>query len=121
MRSFHHGLCFIFLSCLLNGCSKQNTENTQLIQQGEESETQCYQMFTALQTLDEATFRTYQQQFSIINNNYEIYKKNQSLIDKDAAEIITMGLNNKTDVVCARVRNAVFLSMAKRANELNKL
>jgi len=78
-------------------------------------------MFTALKSLDNPTFKKYQQQFSVINNNYEVYKKNQSLIDGNSAEIIRLELNNKVDVVCARVRSAVFTSMAKRANELNKL
>lgn len=124
MRSFHYGLCLIFFSFLITGCTKQNTAVTQRAGQAQQvkgKELQCYQMFTALQSLDKATFKTYQQQFSIINTNYEIYKKNQSLIDTNSAEIIGLELNNKIDVVCARVRSAVFASMAKRANELNKL
>lgn len=121
MRSFHYGLCLILFSFSLIGCTKQNTKDTQQSQQGKGKELQCYQMFSALQSLDAGTFKTYQKQFSIINNSYEIYKKNQSLIDSNAAEIISLELNNKIEVVCARVRSAVFTSMSKRANELNKL
>ncbi|YCH50907.1 hypothetical protein M1D91_18060 [Enterobacter sp. SA197] len=108
-------------ACVLAGCTKPKPASTTLAQQEKQKELQCYQMFTALKTLDHATFRRYQQQFSIINSNYEVYKKNQAFIKGDAAEIISMELNNKVDLVCARVRSAVFTSMATRANELNKL
>ena len=121
MRSFHYGLCLILFSCVLVGCTKPRQVGTSQVAQEKQKELQCYQMFTALQSLDNLTFKKYQQQFSVINNNYEVYKKNQSLIDGNSAEIIKLELNNKVDVVCARVRSAVFTSMAKRANELNKL
>lgn len=121
MRSFHYGLCVIFFSFLFTGCAKQNVANISPSQQGKGNELQCYQMFTALQSLDRNTFKTYQKQFSVINSSYEVYKKNQTLIDNNSSEIIRLELNNKIDVVCARVRSAVFASMAKRANELNKL
>ncbi|GJL36972.1 hypothetical protein TUM17576_37920 [Enterobacter hormaechei] len=78
-------------------------------------------MFTALKSLDNASFKKFQHQFSVINNNYAIYKKNQALIEGDSAEIIKLELNDKVDIVCARVRSAVFANMSKRANELNKL
>lgn len=121
MRSYHYGLCLIMCTCLLAGCAKPRQVGTAQVAQEKKKELQCYQMFTALKSLDNPTFKKYQQQFSVINNNYEVYKKNQSLIDGNSAEIIRLELNNKVDVVCARVRSAVFTSMAKRANELNKL
>lgn len=121
MRSSHAGLLIMSLSLLLVGCSGTRTSESLSSTSGKQKETQCYQMFTSLKSLDNASFKKFQHQFSIINNNYAIYKKNKSLIDSNSAEIIKLELNDKVDIVCARVRSAVFASMSKRANELNKL
>lgn len=121
MRSSHVGFIIMTLALLLVGCSGKKSSPPLTSTLGKQSEVQCYQMFTALKSLDNASFKKYQQQFSIINNNYAIYKKNQSLIDGNSSEIIRLELNNKVDIVCARVRSAVFANMSRRANELNKL
>lgn len=120
MRSSHVGL-IMTLSLLLVGCSGTKTPEPLPLTLGKQKETQCYQMFTALKLLDNASFKKFQHQFSVINNNYAIYKKNQSFIEGNSAEIIKLELNDKVDVVCARVRSAVFANMSKRENELNKL
>lgn len=121
MRSSCYGLGTLCIVLLLSGCTKSTFSRTTPGTQQKPGEQQCYQMFSALKTLDNASFKRFQQQFSIINHNYEVYKKNQALIDNDSAEIIKLELNEKVDVVCARVRSAVFASMAKRASDLNKL
>lgn len=121
MRSSHVGLLIMTLSLLLVGCSGTKSSESLPSTQGKQQDVQCYQMFTALKSLDNISFKKYQQQFSIINNNYAIYKKNQSLIDGNSAEIIMLGINDKVGIVCARVRSAVFANMSRRANELNKL
>lgn len=121
MRSSHVGLLIMTLSLLLAGCSGKKSSEPLPSTLGKQQGVQCYQMFTALKSLDNASFKKYQQQFSVINNNYAIYKKNQTLIDGNSAEIIKLELNDKVDIVCARVRSAVFANMSRRANELNKL
>lgn len=121
MRSSHAGLLIMTLSLLLAGCSGKKSPELLPAALEKQQDAQCYQMFTALKSLDNASFKKYQQQFSVINNNYAIYKKNQSLIDGNSAEIIKLELNDKVDIVCARVRSAVFANMSRRANELNKL
>lgn len=121
MRAFHYGLCLILFSCELTGCARNKQAGTPQVPQEKHKELQWVQTVTAPHSLDNPTFKKYQQQFSIINNNYEIYKKNQSLIEGNSAEIIKLELNNKINVECARDRSAVFTSMVKRANELNKL
>ncbi|SCC30173.1 hypothetical protein GA0061071_11236 [Kosakonia oryzendophytica] len=81
----------------------------------------CYDLLTALKGLDNATFQIYQQQFSTINKSYEVYKRNEKNIDKNSAEIMKLEIDNKINVVCSRVRSAVFTDMSRRANELNQL
>ncbi|AGN85399.1 hypothetical protein BK797_17405 [Kosakonia sacchari] len=82
---------------------------------------QCYEWLTALKGLDKSAFQTYTQQFKTINNSYEVYKKNQPIIDKNAAEIMKTEIDNKVEVVCSRVRSAVFANMSSRANTLKQL
>lgn len=88
---------------------------------GKQKESQYYQVVMSLKSLDNASFKKFQYQFSVINNNYAIYKKNQGIIEGNSAEIIKLELNDKVDIVCVRVRSAVFATISKRANELNKL
>lgn len=121
MRSSHIGKIIMTLSLLLVGCSGTKSPEHLSSSLGKDNEVQCYQIFTALKALDNASFIKFQKQFSVINNNYAVYKKNQPLIDGNSAEIIKLELNNKVDIVCARVRSAVFASMSRRAHELNKL
>ena len=121
MRSCHIRVCLYVFALFLTGCTTSKSPIIGQNIQNKQKEQQCFQMFSALKTLDNKTFKLYQHQFSVINENYEIYKKNQSLIDGNSAEIMRIELNNKVDVVCARVRSAMFSSMSKRANELNKL
>ena len=90
MRSSHVRLIIMTLALLLAGCSAKKSSIPLTSISGKQNEVQCYQMFTALKSLDNASFKKYQQQFSVINNNYAIYKKNQSLIDGNSSEIFKL-------------------------------
>ncbi|MDF2625741.1 MAG: hypothetical protein K0S62_3512 [Kosakonia cowanii] len=121
-RSSISYLCLSFcLSLTLTGCVKSKAPA--LVQDApQKQETQqCYELLTALQGLDKRAFETYKQQFTTLNQSYEVYKKNQPIIDNNSAEIMKTEIDNKIEVVCSRVRSAVFVNMSRRANALKQL
>ncbi|WLI76394.1 hypothetical protein Q5705_17685 [Kosakonia sp. H02] len=115
-------LCISFcLPFLLTGCVKSKAPAVVLDAPQKQQTQQCYELLTALKGLDNSAFETYKQQFSTINQSYEVYKKNQPIIDNNSAEIMKTEIDNKIEVVCSRVRSAVFTNMSRRANSLKQL
>ncbi|MCZ3383736.1 MULTISPECIES: hypothetical protein [Enterobacteriaceae] len=121
-RSQLYLLCVsLLLSFALTGCVKSTVPSVVKDSPQKQQAQQCYEWLTALKGLDKSAFQTYTQQFKTINNSYEVYKKNQPIIDKNAAEIMKTEIDNKVEVVCSRVRSAVFANMSSRANTLKQL
>ncbi|WP_240528452.1 hypothetical protein [Kosakonia sacchari] len=121
-RSQLYLLCVsLLLPFALTGCVKSTVPSVVKDSPQKQQAQQCYEWLTALKGLDKSAFQTYTQQFKTINNSYEVYKKNQPIIDKNAAEIMKTEIDNKVEVVCSRVRSAVFANMSSRANTLKQL
>lgn len=121
-RSQLYLLCVsLLLSFALTGCVKSTVPSVVKDSPQKQQAQQCYEWLTALKGLDKSAFQIYTQQFKTINNSYEVYKKNQPIIDKNAAEIMKTEIDNKVEVVCSRVRSAVFANMSSRANTLKQL
>lgn len=85
------------------------------------SEQSCINEFKALKNIDPASYEIYQQQFSKVNQAYEVYRTNSLNVNKDSKEILGMQLNNKLKLICARVKDASFKNMEKRSQEINSL
>jgi hypothetical protein len=85
------------------------------------SEQSCVNEFKALKNIDPTSYDIYQQQFSKVNQAYEVYRTNSPNINKDSKDILGMELNNKIKLICARVKDASFKNMEKRSQEINKL
>lgn len=121
-RSHSYLLCLSFcLSFTLTGCVKSTVPSAVKDAPQKQQAQQCYELLTALKDLDNSAFETYQQQFNTINKSYEVYKKNRPIIDKNSAEIMKSEIDSKIEVVCSRVRSAVFTNMSSRANVLKQL
>ena len=121
-RSQLYLLCVsLLLPFALTGCVKSTVPSVVKDSPQKQQAQQCYEWLTALKVLDKSSFQIYTQQFKTINNSYEVYKKNQPIIDKNAAEIMKTEIDNKVEVVCSRVRSAVFANMSSRANTLKQL
>ncbi|MEN0584862.1 MULTISPECIES: hypothetical protein [unclassified Kosakonia] len=121
-RSQLYLLCVsLLLPFALTGCVKSTVPSVVKDSPQKQQAQQCYEWLTALKGLDKSAFQTYTQQFKTINNSYEVYKRNQPIIDKNAAEIMKTEIDNKVEVVCSRVRSAVFANMSSRANTLKQL
>ncbi|RCW98092.1 MULTISPECIES: hypothetical protein [Kosakonia] len=121
-RSQLYLLCVsLLLPFALTGCVKSTVPSVVKDSPQKQQAQQCYEWLTALKGLDKSAFQIYTQQFKTINNSYEVYKKNQPIIDKNAAEIMKTEIDNKVEVVCSRVRSAVFANMSSRANTLKQL
>lgn len=85
------------------------------------SEQSCINEFKALKNIDPASYEIYQQQFSKVNQAYEVYRTNSLNINKDSKDILGMELSNKIKLICARVKDASFKNMEKRSQEINNL
>ena len=121
-RSQLYLLCVsLLLPFALTGCVKSTVPSVVKDSPQKQQAQQCYEWLTALKGLDKSAFQIYTQQFKTINNSYEVYKKNQPIIDKNAADIMKTEIDNKVEVVCSRVRSAVFANMSSRANTLKQL
>ena len=121
-RSQLYLLCVsLLLPFALTGCVKSTVPSVVKDSPQKQQAQQCYEWLTALKGLDKSAYQIYTQQFKTINNSYEVNKKNQPIIDKNAAEIMKTEIDNKVEVVCSRVRSAVFANMSSRANTLKQL
>lgn len=114
------------LACLtiltLAGCSSNNKPPTQkAITVENRAQNICINEFKALQSLSATDYDLYQKQFSQLTKYYNIYKSNKEIVNKDAQEILSIELNAKLKLICARVRGAAFHAMDKRSQEVNKL
>ena len=121
-RSHSYLLCLSFvLPFTLAGCVKTTVPSVVKDAPQKQQTQQCYELLTALKGLDNSAFETYKQQFNTINKSYEVYKRNRPIIDKNSAEIMKTEIDSKIEVVCSRVRSAVFTNMSSRANALKQL
>lgn len=107
---------------LLAGCSAPNTLPAKKETSPNTSKQNiCLNEFKALQHLSKSDYEVYQQQFNQLNKTYDVYKNNKEVINKDSKEILNIELNAKLTLICARVKNAVFINMDKRSQEINNI
>lgn len=111
----------IFLLLLVSISSGCNNKVFPVQQQSGTGNQACLKEFTALSSLDKGAYDLYSKQFAEINKNYAIYKSQSNNLNKDAKEVMSLELDTKLQVICARVKNAAFHSMQRRAVDLNKI
>lgn len=109
-------MCIFF--CISTGCSTKSA----LVQRPDKpGSNACLSEFTALKSLDKASYDLYSKQFAEINKSYATYKSQGDKLNKDAKEILGLEIDSKLQLICARVKNSAFRSMQDRSLELNKL
>lgn len=86
-----------------------------------EKNASCMNEFAALQHIDPENYQYYLTQFKELNDAYQVYKQNANLMNKDAKEMLGLELDNKLQLVCARIKSAGFQNMTKRAQDINKI
>ncbi|MBB6115050.1 hypothetical protein [Rahnella sp. Larv3_ips] len=118
MRIIWKSSFLLLLMVVVTGCTNKVLP---VQQQTGPSNKACLKEFEALGDLDPIGYDLYAKQFAEINKNYATYKSQGNNVNKDAKEILSLELDAKLQLVCARVKNSVFHSMQKRSVELNSI
>jgi len=119
-------LLILSVPVLLAGCGTSSVKPNRVAERAPISgahtaNNRCVDDFAVLKEVNPAKFKTYQGQFNSINLNYEFYKNNAARMDKDQKELMTMELNSKLHLVCARVKNADYSEIQKKINLVSAL
>ena len=121
MRISSAGTAIVSVAFLLSGCATAPSGVTASKPEKINREERCYQEFAALKKLDPAAYEKYRDQFQAINENYDIYKDNEPLIDGSSSEVMLTEINKSLSLVCVRIKSAVYSNMMNRADVLSNL
>jgi len=121
MRISSAGTAVIFIVLSLSGCSSSPSASTAQKPEKSNREERCYQEFAALKKLDSAAYEKYRDQFHVINENYDVYKENELLVDGSSSEVMLTEISKTLSLVCMRIKNAVYSNMMNRVDALGNL
>lgn len=121
MRFHLSGAAALLATLILTGCNTISPARVSEEPEARNQEEKCYQEFSALKNLDPATYEKYREQMNAIDENFRIYKSNETLIDENASEIMLTEVKKMLSLVCVRINSAVYSNMRTRAQSLNKL
>ena len=116
---------FLCAASMLTACSTNNKKagpiaNSTVLKNKTESK-QCVDNFDLLRKLNYDAFNVYKAQFDQINLNYDYFKGNQSLMEADPKELITITLNDKLNMICERVKSQTFVEIRKKMQTVSKI
>lgn len=118
---FHFCSALLFTVFILAGCHAISPVHIENEPEARSQEEKCYQEFAALKNLDIASYEKYREQMNAIDQSFQIYRSNESLIDQNASEIMLTEVKKMLSLVCVRISNAVYSNMKDRARLLNSL
>ncbi|RQO36975.1 hypothetical protein DBR37_01900 [Herminiimonas sp. KBW02] len=121
MRFSFSGAAILLAAFILMGCNTIPQARIAEAPDARSQEEKCYQDLAALKQLEPETYEKYRQQMHAIDENYRVYKANESLLDENASEVMLTEVRKKLSLVCTRINNAVYTNMRGRAQSLNKL
>ena len=114
----------LMLSTVLMGCTtKAKTESEQqtaaIIKKS--TNDQCVNNFSMVKKLNANDFTVFRGQFDKINDMYSFLEQNRNILDEDPKQLISLELDSKLKMVCARVRNTAFNEVQNKVNYLSRI
>ncbi|WP_339057691.1 hypothetical protein [Candidatus Regiella endosymbiont of Tuberolachnus salignus] len=82
---------------------------------------QCMDNFTLLQKLNPSAYSKYNAQFDKIRNSYSYYQKHRDLLEKDPAELMSLTLKDKLNLICERVKSQTFIELSQRMKVISTI
>ncbi len=112
------------VSTVLGGCStKAKTESEKqtaaIIKKS--TNDQCVNNFAVIKKLNANEFGVFRGQFEQINGMYSFLEQNRNILDNDPKQLISLELDSKLKMVCARVRNTAFNEVQAKVNHLSMI
>lgn len=117
-------ITILMLSTALMGCTtKAKTESEQqtaaIIKKSIND--QCVNNFSMVKKLNANDFAVFRGQFDKINDMYAFLEQNRNILDNDPKQLISLELDSKLKMVCARVRNTAFNEVQNKVNYLSRI
>lgn len=114
-------IAILMLSMMLGGCStkaKMESEQQTAAIIKKSTNDQCVNNFAVVKKLNTNDFGTFRGQFDQINGMYSFLEQNRNILGDDPKQLISLELDSKLKMVCARVRNSAFNEVQAKVNRL---
>lgn len=117
-------IAILVASAVLGGCStkaKVDSEKQTAAIIKKSTNDQCVNNFSMVKKLNENEFGVFRGQFDKINDMYAFLEQNRNILDNDPKQLISLELDSKLKMVCARVRNTAFNEVQNKVNYLSRI
>ncbi|QHB32692.1 hypothetical protein F0T03_11250 [Yersinia canariae] len=117
-------IAILVASAVLGGCStkaKVDSEQQTAAIIKKSTNDQCVNNFSMVKKLNENEFGVFRGQFDKINDMYAFLEQNRNILDNDPKQLISLELDSKLKMVCARVRNTAFNEVQNKVNYLSRI
>ncbi|PVZ79425.1 hypothetical protein C9426_33690 [Serratia sp. S1B] len=115
-------IAILMVSMILGGCStkaKMESEKQTAAIIKKSANDQCVNNFAVVKKLNTNDFGTFRGQFDQINGMYSFLEQNRNILGDDPKQLISLELDSKLKMVCARVRNSAFNEVQAKVNHLS--
>ncbi|MGE4802932.1 hypothetical protein AB8989_21545 [Yersinia hibernica] len=117
-------IAILMASAVLGGCStkaKVDSEQQTAAIIKKSTNDQCVNNFSMVKKLNTNEFGVFRGQFDKINDMYAFLEQNRNILDNDPKQLISLELDSKLKMVCARVRNTAFNEVQNKVNYLSRI
>ncbi|HFR4113479.1 TPA: hypothetical protein ACHVKA_001446 [Yersinia enterocolitica] len=117
-------IVILMASAVLGGCStkaKVDSEQQTAAIIKKSTNDQCVNNFSMVKKLNANEFGVFRGQFDKINDMYAFLEQNRNILDNDPKQLISLELDSKLKMVCARVRNTAFNEVQNKVNYLSRI
>ncbi|OWF82846.1 hypothetical protein B4907_12505 [Yersinia kristensenii] len=117
-------IVILMASTVLGGCStkaKVDSEQQTAAIIKKSTNDQCVNNFSMVKKLNANEFGVFRGQFDKINDMYAFLEQNRNILDNDPKQLISLELDSKLKMVCARVRNTAFNEVQSKVNYLSRI
>ncbi|WP_338629985.1 hypothetical protein QJR53_11165 [Yersinia enterocolitica] len=117
-------IVILMASAVLGGCStksKVDSEQQTAAIIKKSTNDQCVNNFSMVKKLNANEFGVFRGQFDKINDMYAFLEQNRNILDNDPKQLISLELDSKLKMVCARVRNTAFNEVQSKVNYLSRI
>ncbi|AHM73839.1 hypothetical protein [Yersinia hibernica] len=117
-------IAILMASAVLGGCStkaKVDSEQQTAAIIKKSTNDQCVNNFSMVKKLNTNEFGVFRGQFDKINDMYAFLEQNRNILDSDPKQLISLELDSKLKMVCARVRNTAFNEVQNKVNYLSRI
>lgn len=117
-------IVILMASAVLGGCStkaKVDSEQQTAAIIKKSTNDQCVNDFSMVKKMNANEFSVFRGQFDKINDMYAFLEQNRNILDNDPKQLISLELDSKLKMVCARVRNTAFNEVQNKVNHLSRI